>query len=620
MLRRQAQRYFQSTIRGKNSVDDPYETSFTPEIASRFQFSFPLKPQSKAVALAPDLTKVVQPEVAVRYLENIGVTPSASNLKLVMPHVSVGKTCKMSAAFKARGWLTDVLHVTPHWAVKDGKSFNAASSEGIEDKRLGTGKTFGSSTQSRFSTGHMSSRLSTKRETRTPPRELYRCKNVKDWVLEDILRVFVFPHNMQNIANEYHPPKTNAPHQGQSSYSKANASNIQHVHSDEVGEAVDVTVLEHACKELLLPLQTTRSSIVHVIKDSLTQLHVSSSTSLWRVAMCDESVRVVGLIAHFLYWELLSPSLGSLRDNLELRMQTTSAKTTSTSTSKGSSLKRGLTHSSGTRLTEARNNEATSADAGIKQPPKLTRHERESIFVVINQLLQTLLCHRANEDTSFHLLCIRVSVLRVIGRTYPSTLRVLSRPNGIEAFFELDSAVLSLVDPEQLHTHVPTLVSSLDAVKLTADSPRRRRQRDLSGNPFQPSRISGDRPLQHAFFVTSPLITRLYGRNGAEAASAEIRQMYAQRAKHDPRQHRRQKNKAQNVSKHSSRQLILPGEEVRKVDKPGGVELPIWAILQANRLSLFDTLTGDALLLKSRNALYRMAADNVPLHFDEEDG
>ena len=110
-IRRRAKAIHRSSAKGG---DD-----YLAQNANRFHFAVPLKPQDKPVDFPKTFHKTLKTEYAVRYLEQIGARPTPENLKLVEQQMPIEK-CRVTAAWKSRGWLADYLYVTPHWAAKSG--------------------------------------------------------------------------------------------------------------------------------------------------------------------------------------------------------------------------------------------------------------------------------------------------------------------------------------------------------------------------------------------------------------------------------------------------------------------------------------------------------------------
>jgi hypothetical protein len=82
-------------------------------MANKFYFSIPLKPQDKPVSFGDGFEKQYENEYAVRYLETIGVAPTPETLKMVHKNLPISK-CRVTAAWKSRGWHADNLYITPH--------------------------------------------------------------------------------------------------------------------------------------------------------------------------------------------------------------------------------------------------------------------------------------------------------------------------------------------------------------------------------------------------------------------------------------------------------------------------------------------------------------------------
>jgi hypothetical protein len=115
------------------------------------------------------------------------------------------------------------------------------------------------------------------------------------------------------------------------------------------------------------------------------------------------------------------------------------------------------------------------------------------------------------------------------------------------------------------------------------------------------------------------LVDRLFGGSGAKSASAETRQMQVKRARYDVR-NRRLRNVRSGHSRRSEGSGALPGrdkeaqQQQQRGSSPSAEVVPLWEVLQLNRSVMFDTLTGDALLNKSKSQLLRLAVDSVSQH------
>ncbi|RLN98055.1 hypothetical protein BBJ28_00010260 [Nothophytophthora sp. Chile5] len=72
--------------------------------------SIPLKPQLAPAALPPHLPQAVADEFAIRYLQEIGASASPENVATVLLHFPL-ESCAVSAAWKSRGSLADVLAI-----------------------------------------------------------------------------------------------------------------------------------------------------------------------------------------------------------------------------------------------------------------------------------------------------------------------------------------------------------------------------------------------------------------------------------------------------------------------------------------------------------------------------
>ena len=121
-IRRRAKAIFRSK---KGAALDAYMNMNV----QKYHFAIPLKPQDKPVDFPAEFHKTLKTEYAVRYLEQIGAAPTAENLRMVEKEMPIDK-CRVTAAWKSRGWLADYLYVTPKWATKGGSAASQADTAG----------------------------------------------------------------------------------------------------------------------------------------------------------------------------------------------------------------------------------------------------------------------------------------------------------------------------------------------------------------------------------------------------------------------------------------------------------------------------------------------------------
>ena len=86
-------------------------TSSAPS-KSFFSASIPLKPQDKPLDFPRNFDKIVYEEYIVRYLESISVAPSKLNVERLKREFPI-EQCKMTVAWKSRGWNSDSVSVVP---------------------------------------------------------------------------------------------------------------------------------------------------------------------------------------------------------------------------------------------------------------------------------------------------------------------------------------------------------------------------------------------------------------------------------------------------------------------------------------------------------------------------
>ena len=77
-----------------------------------FSFSVPLKPQDKPVDFSKSFKKLMHDEFLNRYLEMLGVTPTATTLSMVKRKLPIRKV-KIMGAWKAQGWKADTVQMAP---------------------------------------------------------------------------------------------------------------------------------------------------------------------------------------------------------------------------------------------------------------------------------------------------------------------------------------------------------------------------------------------------------------------------------------------------------------------------------------------------------------------------
>jgi hypothetical protein len=70
-------------------------------------------------------SRTAQDEYAARYLAQLGVAASPDAARLVHENAPV-EAARISAAWKSRGWLSNTLFVSPHWAPPEGERRRAA--------------------------------------------------------------------------------------------------------------------------------------------------------------------------------------------------------------------------------------------------------------------------------------------------------------------------------------------------------------------------------------------------------------------------------------------------------------------------------------------------------------
>lgn len=90
------------------------EDRYMIEMTSRFHFAIPMRSREKPMEITSEHHPALESEYAVRYLEKIGVTPTPENMKLVTTYAPIDQ-CRVTAAWKSRGWVADTLYVTPHF-------------------------------------------------------------------------------------------------------------------------------------------------------------------------------------------------------------------------------------------------------------------------------------------------------------------------------------------------------------------------------------------------------------------------------------------------------------------------------------------------------------------------
>ncbi|CAM9133813.1 unnamed protein product, partial [Ectocarpus sp. 12 AP-2014] len=75
-------------------------------------FSIPLKDTSKPVAFPANFQKHIALEFAMRYLCEIGATPTMENCRVVLKEMPL-EACSVTAAWRSRGCLADAIIIQP---------------------------------------------------------------------------------------------------------------------------------------------------------------------------------------------------------------------------------------------------------------------------------------------------------------------------------------------------------------------------------------------------------------------------------------------------------------------------------------------------------------------------
>lgn len=108
-----------------NDTDESEEGAVDARFCSsarKFVVAIQQRPQDKHFAVSSEAYKAcVAQEYRHRYLEQLGALPSPENLALVDRHASIHTNCTLTAAWKSRGAVDDVLYVQPSSSAGGGR-------------------------------------------------------------------------------------------------------------------------------------------------------------------------------------------------------------------------------------------------------------------------------------------------------------------------------------------------------------------------------------------------------------------------------------------------------------------------------------------------------------------
>ena len=290
-LRRKAGAMFRRKLRAaqknEGSENPNDDDSYLKEAAQRFNFSIPLRPRDRPVNFSDEeISRIARSEYAHKYLEQIGAEPTVANIKLVEKNMGLEK-CRVMAAWKTRGGLSDNLYITPNWAVTKQPSEESGPRQDTLKRRYTLRnaaqekKVAPSDESSSKSERPVASAEITSSEEQVQHVNHY---TMKFETLQDVKRLFVYPFNL-------HLPMYQNLKWGDEAERR---ETIRRDLADELGKPLDVSrkdirALQRNCESLF------RSE----------PLLVASARSAHTLFTSSVVVKLVGLLCHHCYWNVL---------------------------------------------------------------------------------------------------------------------------------------------------------------------------------------------------------------------------------------------------------------------------------------------------------------------------
>ncbi|CAK4904327.1 unnamed protein product [Aphanomyces euteiches] len=249
--------------------------------------SIPLKPTDKPVAHFPSsFYATLLKEYATKYLEEINALPTPENIALVAQNMPLQK-CRVSAAWKSRGCLSDVLTISPESVCEvtpsTKQSFSPESTEPAAPPRRNpppedAPHVFGTDLDKNYIVGHV------------------------HWSFNDLKRRFVYPFN-QIYKVPIVEDKDGFPMAKPISFSPLPDRRVYKP------SAAALTELFHPPSTLtfdvIAQLQMTFFAVIPF--DMVEMTDANDQQKLQQYLTSSTTLHLIGFLAHYLYWTIMRP-------------------------------------------------------------------------------------------------------------------------------------------------------------------------------------------------------------------------------------------------------------------------------------------------------------------------
>ncbi|ETV94640.1 hypothetical protein H310_11634 [Aphanomyces invadans] len=405
--------------------------------------SIPLKPTDKPVAhFPPTFYNTIVKEYATKYLEQMHALPTPDNIAMVIANMPLQK-CRVSAAWKSRGCLSDVLTIDARWP----RSTDPHGSSGAVDVALptlsprpsspttndGLGRVFGTDLEINYSVEHV------------------------QWSFNDLKHRYVYPFN------QIHKVPIGNDAQG---YPQATSVTFSLVPERRIYQPSQA-----ALDELMMPPSTLtfeaisqlQTAFFNVVPFDMVDIPDPKDQHLLRQHLtCPATLHLVGFLAHYLYWTVLRPLAEKCA---AIQANSTPA---AVSTNQADPLPRRSSSSSPRRRNSLQHPSTPPSKlmpADIEQLLVSTTESFESIKKSLAASIPTTTTKPTLPMLPLFVLSLRVAIDTIFRTTYPkwmdsSTLRI--EPTLLALSNRMDA----MLDPHGYYDRIGAIEASADAINF----------------------------------------------------------------------------------------------------------------------------------------------------------